>query len=128
MYTGLKKLEIGAGPRPTPGYIHNDINQFESLETSINPVGIRVCSSRRSIAPALPSTPFGVNYFLDKGVVRNRMNILSEAMNATVRAYASSWSAFGTASPLLIEPGASEEEFRTHRPHDAHIYCVTPKG
>lgn len=28
----MKKLEIGCGQRPTPGYIHNDINEFEGVD------------------------------------------------------------------------------------------------
>lgn len=28
----LKKLEIGCGQRPTPGYIHNDLNGFEGVD------------------------------------------------------------------------------------------------
>jgi predicted SAM-dependent methyltransferase len=28
----LEKLEIGCGQRPTPGYIHNDINPFENVD------------------------------------------------------------------------------------------------
>ncbi len=26
------KIEIGAGQRPTPGYVHNDVNKFEDIE------------------------------------------------------------------------------------------------
>ena len=32
-----KKLEIGCGQRPTPGYIHNDINAFPGVELVCNP-------------------------------------------------------------------------------------------
>ena len=32
-----KKLEIGCGERPTPGYIHNDINAFPDVELVCNP-------------------------------------------------------------------------------------------
>jgi predicted SAM-dependent methyltransferase len=28
----LRKLEIGCGERPTPGYIHNDLNPFEGVD------------------------------------------------------------------------------------------------
>jgi hypothetical protein len=28
----LQKLEIGCGQRPTPGYIHNDLNAFEGVD------------------------------------------------------------------------------------------------
>lgn len=28
----LRKLEIGSGHRPTPGYIHNDLNAFEGID------------------------------------------------------------------------------------------------
>lgn len=28
----LRKLEIGCGQRPTPGYIHNDVNDFEGVD------------------------------------------------------------------------------------------------
>jgi len=28
----LRKLEIGCGQRPTPGYIHNDLNPFEGVD------------------------------------------------------------------------------------------------
>ena len=28
----LRKLEIGCGHRPTPGYIHNDVNAFEGVD------------------------------------------------------------------------------------------------
>lgn len=28
----LRKLEIGCGQRPTPGYIHNDVNAFEGVD------------------------------------------------------------------------------------------------
>ena len=28
----LRKLEIGCGQRPTPGYIHNDINPFDGVD------------------------------------------------------------------------------------------------
>lgn len=31
------KLEIGCGQRPTPGYIHNDINAFPDVELVCNP-------------------------------------------------------------------------------------------
>ncbi|RTL70566.1 MAG: hypothetical protein EKK41_12405 [Hyphomicrobiales bacterium] len=31
-YGGLKKLEIGCGHRPTPGYIHNDLNPFDGVD------------------------------------------------------------------------------------------------
>ena len=33
----LAKLEIGCGQRPTPGYIHNDINFFEGVDIVANP-------------------------------------------------------------------------------------------
>ncbi len=32
-----KKLEIGCGQRPSPGYIHNDINAFPGVELVCNP-------------------------------------------------------------------------------------------
>jgi predicted SAM-dependent methyltransferase len=35
--TNLTKLEIGCGQRPTPGYIHNDINAFEGVDIVGNP-------------------------------------------------------------------------------------------
>ena len=28
----LRKLEIGCGQRPSPGYIHNDVNAFEGVD------------------------------------------------------------------------------------------------
>jgi len=28
----IRKLELGSGHRPTPGYLHNDINAFEGIE------------------------------------------------------------------------------------------------
>src|SRR5712691_1198496 len=28
----LRKLELGCGHRPTPGYIHNDLNAFEGVD------------------------------------------------------------------------------------------------
>jgi predicted SAM-dependent methyltransferase len=31
------KLEIGAGHRPSPGYIHNDVNAFDDIEHVGNP-------------------------------------------------------------------------------------------
>jgi predicted SAM-dependent methyltransferase len=31
------KLEIGCGQRPTPGYIHNDLNDFEGVDIVSNP-------------------------------------------------------------------------------------------
>ena len=31
------KLEIGCGQRPTPGYIHNDLNNFEGVDIVSNP-------------------------------------------------------------------------------------------
>jgi len=31
------KLEIGCGQRPTPGYIHNDLNSFEGVDIVSNP-------------------------------------------------------------------------------------------
>ena len=33
----LKKLELGCGQRPTPGYIHNDLNAFEGVDVVGNP-------------------------------------------------------------------------------------------
>jgi predicted SAM-dependent methyltransferase len=30
--TMLRKLEIGCGQRPTPGYIHNDLNPFDGVD------------------------------------------------------------------------------------------------
>lgn len=42
MTTGLKKLEIGAGQRPTPGYIHNDINPFEGVDIVADPWEIKL--------------------------------------------------------------------------------------
>ena len=30
--SALTKLEIGCGHRPTPGYIHNDLNAFEGVD------------------------------------------------------------------------------------------------
>jgi predicted SAM-dependent methyltransferase len=33
----LRKLEIGCGQRPTPGYIHNDLNAFEGVDIIGNP-------------------------------------------------------------------------------------------
>ena len=33
----LRKLEIGCGHRPTPGYIHNDLNAFEGVDIVGNP-------------------------------------------------------------------------------------------
>lgn len=33
----VKKLEIGCGQRPTPGYIHNDINAFDGVDIVGNP-------------------------------------------------------------------------------------------
>jgi predicted SAM-dependent methyltransferase len=33
----MTKLEIGAGQRPTPGYIHNDINPFPGIDIVGNP-------------------------------------------------------------------------------------------
>jgi predicted SAM-dependent methyltransferase len=32
MIETLRKLEIGCGKRPTPGYIHNDLNAFEGVD------------------------------------------------------------------------------------------------
>jgi len=31
------KLEIGSGKRPTPGYLHNDVNAFEGIDFVGNP-------------------------------------------------------------------------------------------
>lgn len=28
----ISKLEIGCGPNPTPGYLHNDVNHFEGVD------------------------------------------------------------------------------------------------
>ena len=28
----MRKLEIGCGHRPTPDYIHNDVNAFEGVD------------------------------------------------------------------------------------------------
>jgi predicted SAM-dependent methyltransferase len=33
----LRKLELGCGHRPTPGYIHNDLNSFEGVDLVGNP-------------------------------------------------------------------------------------------
>ena len=33
----LKKLELGCGQRPTEGYIHNDLNDFEGVDLVGNP-------------------------------------------------------------------------------------------
>lgn len=33
----LTKLEIGCGQRPTPGYIHNDVNSFPGVDIVGNP-------------------------------------------------------------------------------------------
>lgn len=33
----LRKLEIGCGQRPTPGYIHNDLNAFDGVDIVGNP-------------------------------------------------------------------------------------------
>jgi predicted SAM-dependent methyltransferase len=33
----LRKLELGCGQRPTPGYIHNDINAFDGVDVVGNP-------------------------------------------------------------------------------------------
>lgn len=33
----MKKLEIGCGQRPTPGYIHNDVNAFPGVDIVGNP-------------------------------------------------------------------------------------------
>lgn len=38
----LRKLEIGCGQRPTPGYIHNDLNPFEGVDIVGNPWEIRL--------------------------------------------------------------------------------------
>ena len=35
--TKLAKLELGCGHRPTPGYIHNDINDFDGVDVVSNP-------------------------------------------------------------------------------------------
>jgi predicted SAM-dependent methyltransferase len=35
--TKLRKLEIGCGQRPTPGYIHNDLNAFDGVDIVGNP-------------------------------------------------------------------------------------------
>jgi predicted SAM-dependent methyltransferase len=35
--TTLRKLELGCGQRPTPGYIHNDLNAFEGVDIVGNP-------------------------------------------------------------------------------------------
>src|SRR5262245_44746391 len=32
-----RKLEIGCGQRPTPGYIHNDLNKFDGVDIVGNP-------------------------------------------------------------------------------------------
>jgi predicted SAM-dependent methyltransferase len=32
-----RKLELGAGQRPTPGYLHNDVNAFEGIDFVGNP-------------------------------------------------------------------------------------------
>ena len=39
------KLEIGCGQRPTPGYIHNDLNNFPGVEIVGNPWDIALDSS-----------------------------------------------------------------------------------
>ena len=39
-----KKLEIGCGQRPTPGYIHNDLNAFEGVEIVGSPWEIELPS------------------------------------------------------------------------------------
>jgi hypothetical protein len=33
----LRKLELGCGQRPTPGYIHNDLNAFEGVDIVASP-------------------------------------------------------------------------------------------
>ncbi len=48
----LKKLEIGCGQRPTPGYIHNDLNAFDGVDIVGNPWDIKLgdCSLEEVIA------------------------------------------------------------------------------
>lgn len=38
----MNKLEIGCGERPTPGYIHNDVNSFPDVEIVGNPWEITI--------------------------------------------------------------------------------------
>jgi predicted SAM-dependent methyltransferase len=42
--TPLLKLELGCGHRPTPGYIHNDLNAFEGVDVVGNPWEIDLAS------------------------------------------------------------------------------------
>jgi predicted SAM-dependent methyltransferase len=37
MPVALRKLEIGSGHRPSPGYLHNDVNDFEGIDIVANP-------------------------------------------------------------------------------------------
>jgi predicted SAM-dependent methyltransferase len=37
MDLSLRKLEIGCGHRPTPGYVHNDLNPFDGVDIVGNP-------------------------------------------------------------------------------------------
>jgi len=40
----LRKLEIGCGQRPTPGYIHNDLNDFDGVDIVGSPWEIGLAS------------------------------------------------------------------------------------
>jgi predicted SAM-dependent methyltransferase len=44
MNDSQKKLEIGCGQSPTPGYIHNDINMFDGVDIVGNPWELRLDS------------------------------------------------------------------------------------
>jgi len=35
--TDVVKLEVGSGQRPTPGYLHNDVNAFDGIDIVGNP-------------------------------------------------------------------------------------------
>jgi predicted SAM-dependent methyltransferase len=40
--TELLKLELGSGQRPTPGYLHNDVNDFPGIDIVGNPWELEV--------------------------------------------------------------------------------------
>jgi predicted SAM-dependent methyltransferase len=49
----VAKLEIGCGERPTPGYVHNDINPFDGVELVCNPWEIDLAANSLEEALAL---------------------------------------------------------------------------
>jgi hypothetical protein len=121
----VRKLEIGCGQRPTPGYIHNDLNAFAGVDIVGTPWEIDFDHFEGRSIPFTIYHVFSTLYGWQRWPGDEHKSGWWQAkLEEELRLCGFDELCFGV--QLFLEKGLVRNRFS--RPHDAHIYCRATKS